>query len=238
MDMDHSIGAVARLAGVSVKAVRHYSDLGLLTSWRTSAGHRRYDDTAVVRLRLIRTLRALDLDLPTIGAVLRDERSLAEVAATHADALAIQIRTLRRQHALLTVLAEHPELEDIHHMTDQTAQDQRAQIADFLSATLTGLDPAIRQNLTPVLPDDAGPQQVDAWRELVALVSSEEFQASVRRLAAGYRALAGDDPLRADPTFRGKLIELRRTDAGPRWQRYLELVAVVNGWAPPSRIAG
>ena len=27
--MDHSIGAVARLAGVSVKAVRYYSDLGL-----------------------------------------------------------------------------------------------------------------------------------------------------------------------------------------------------------------
>ena len=28
--MDHSIGAVARRAGVSVKAVRYYSDLGLL----------------------------------------------------------------------------------------------------------------------------------------------------------------------------------------------------------------
>ncbi|WP_408954183.1 MerR family transcriptional regulator [Kribbella solani] len=52
--MDHSIGAVARLAGVSVKAVRHYSDLGLLPYTRTPAGHRRYDDAAVARLRLIR----------------------------------------------------------------------------------------------------------------------------------------------------------------------------------------
>src|SRR4051794_9977742 len=102
--MDHSIGAVARLAGVSVKTVRHYSDLGLLTSRRTTAGHRRYDENAVVRLRLIRTLRALDLDLPTIRAVLRQERTLAEVAATHAEALAIQLHTLQRQHALLTVL--------------------------------------------------------------------------------------------------------------------------------------
>ncbi|WP_410787312.1 MerR family transcriptional regulator [Kribbella sp. C-35] len=236
--MDHSIGAVARLAGVSVKAVRHYSDLGLLTVRRTAAGHRRYDDNAVVRLRLIRTLRALDLDLPTIHAVLRDERSLAEVAATHADALAIQIRTLRRQHALLTVLANHPSLEDVYLMTEQSEQDRRALIADFLSTTLGDADPAVRQNLTPVLPDDADPQQVEAWLELTALVSAPDFRDSVRRLAVGYRALAGDDPPWADPAYRSRLIELRRTEAGPHWHRYLELVAVVNGWAPPSRIAG
>jgi DNA-binding transcriptional MerR regulator len=236
--MDHSIGAVARLGGVSVKAVRHYSDLGLLTSRRTAAGHRRYDDTAVVRLRLIRTLRALDLGLPTIRAVLREERSLAEVAATHAEALAIQIRTQRRQHALLTVLARHPELEDIHLMTEQSEQDRRALIADFLSTTLGGTDPAVRQNLTPVLPDDAEPQQLEAWLELTALVAAADFRDSVRRLVAGYHALAGDDPLRADPEYRSRLIELRRTEAGPHWHRYLELVAVVNGWTPPSRIAG
>lgn len=236
--MDHSIGAVARLAGVSVKAVRHYSDLGLLTVRRTTAGHRRYDDNAVVRLRLIRTLRALDLDLPTIHAVLREERPLAEVAATHADALAIQIRTLRRQHALLTVLANHPEPEDVYLMTEQSEQDRRALIADFLDTTLAGTAPAVRQNLTPVLSEDADPQQVEAWLELTALVTAPDFRDSVRRLMAGYLALAGDDPLRADPAYRSRLIELRRTEAGPHWYRYLELVAVVNEWAPPSRIAG
>ncbi len=236
--MDHSIGAVARLAGVSVKAVRHYSDLGLLTVRRTAAGHRRYDDNTVVRLRLIRTLRALDLDLPTIHAVLRDERPLAEVAATHADALAIQIRTLRRQHALLTVLANQANPEDIHLMTEQSEQDRRALIDDFLDTTLAGTGTAVRQNLTPVLPEDAEPQQVEAWLELTALVSAPDFRDSVRRLMVGYLTLAGDDPLRADPAYRSRLIELRRTEAGPHWHRYLELVAVVNGWAPPSRIAG
>lgn len=194
--MDHSIGAVARLAGVSVKAVRHYSDLGLLTVRRTAAGHRRYDDNAVVRLRLIRTLRALDLDLPTIHAVLRDERPLAEVAATHADALAIQIRTLRRQHALLTVLANHPEPEDVYVMTEQSEQDRSALIADFLDTTLAGTAPAVRQNLTPVLPEDAEPLQVEAWLELTTLVTAPDFRDSVRRLMAGYLALAGDDPVR------------------------------------------
>lgn len=235
--MDHSIGAVARLAGVSVKTVRHYSDLGLLASRRTAAGHRRYDDAAVARLRLIRTLRALGLDLPTIRDVLRDERPLAEVAATHADALAIQLRTLRWQHALLTVLARNPDLEDLHLMTELSEQHTRNLVADFLRTTLGDTDPAIRQNLTPVLPDDADPAQVEAWLELTTLLSSESFRTSVRRLITGYHALAGDDPLRAGPELRGRLIELRRTEGGPRWQRYLELVAVVNGWAPPPKLA-
>ncbi|HZX08526.1 MerR family transcriptional regulator [Kribbella sp.] len=234
--MDHSIGELARIAGVSVKAVRHYSDLGLLPSSRTSAGHRRFDETAVARLRLIRTLRALDLDLPTISAVLRQERSLAEVAATHADAVAIQLRTLLRQHALLTVLTHHP-LEDVHLMTEQSEQDRRALIADFLEATLQGIDPAIHRNLTPVLPENATPEQVSAWLEVTALITDESFRSAIRRLSSGYQALAGDHPLRADPEYRSSLIALRRT-VDPRWDRYIELVAVINGWTPPLRIAG
>ncbi|MFD7157226.1 MerR family transcriptional regulator [Kribbella sp. NPDC059898] len=235
--MDHSIGALARLGGVSVKTVRHYSELGLLASYRTSAGHRRYDETAVARLRLIRTLRALDLDLPTISAVLRQERSIAEVAATHADALAIQLRTLQRQHALLTVLAQHPHLEDLHLMTEQTAQDRRALITEFLEATLHGVEPAVHANLTPVLPDDATPEQVSAWLELTALIADEGFRTTIRNLASGYHALAGDDPLRPDPEYRSSLIALRR-HVDQRWDRYIELVAVINEWAPPLRITG
>lgn len=238
--MDHSIGAVARLAGVTVKTVRHYSDLGLLTSRRTSADHRRYDASAVARLELIRTLRALGLDLETVRTVLERERTLADVLAAHAEALAVQIRALQAQHAVVSVVAHHHSTpEELTDMTAQFEQARRTLIADFLTGAL-GDDPilaAVRQNLTPVLPSDAEPQQLEAWLELAALVSEEDFRTSVRRMAAGYRVLAGADLLWADPELRGRLIELRRT-ADPRWERYLELLAVVNGWAPPSRVAG
>jgi DNA-binding transcriptional MerR regulator len=238
--MDHSIGAVARLAGVSVKTVRHYSDLGLLTSRRTAAGHRRYDASAVARLELIRTLRALGLDLETVRTVLERERTLADVLTAHADALAVQIRALQAQHAVVSVVAHHHSTpEELTDMTAQFEQARRTLIADFLTGAL-GDDPvlaAVRQNLTPVLPSDAEPQQLEAWLELAALVSEEDFRTSVRRIAAGYRVLAEADLLWADPELRERLIELRRT-ADPRWERYLELLAVVNGWAPPSRVAG
>ncbi|MEV0287807.1 MULTISPECIES: MerR family transcriptional regulator [unclassified Kribbella] len=239
--MDYSIGELARRAGVSVKTVRYYSDQGLLTARRTAAGHRRYDGSAPARLELIRTLRALGIDLATVRAVLDQERTLADVLTAHADAVAVQIRTLQLQHAVLSVVARRhstPEdLELMHELTTQSEQQRHALIADFLTSTL-GDDPglaAVRQNLTPVLSEDADADQVEAWLELAALVQDDAFRSSVRRMAVGYRAL-GDDW--RDPEFRGRLIELRRTEADPRWDRYLELLAVVNGWAPPSRVAG
>lgn len=234
--MDHSIGELARRAGVTVKTVRYYSDHGLLPSRRTSAGHRRYDETAVARLDLIRTLRALGIDLATVRKVLDQEQTLVEVATAHAEAVAIQLRTLRLRHAVLSVIARRhstpEELELMHDLTARSEQERRTLIADFLSSTL-GDDPdfaAIRQNLTPELPDDADVPQVEAWLELAALTQDEEFRAAVRRLAAGYREIG------SAPEVRGQLIELR--DRDPRWHRYLELLAVVNGWAAPSRIAG
>ena len=226
--MDLSIGELARRAGVSVKSVRYYSDLGLLVSRRTSSGHRRYDATALARLELIRTLRALGIDLPTVRAVLDQERSLADVATAHAEALAVQIRTLRLRHAVLTVAARRHTPEELELMNTL--------IADFLSSTL-GDDPdlaAVRQNLTPVLPDDASAVQMEAWLELAALAQDEDFRAEVRRLAAGYRGIT---VLQLDPAQRDKLIRLR-DQADPRWHRYQELLAVINGWAPPSRMAG
>jgi DNA-binding transcriptional MerR regulator len=241
--MDHSIGEVARRAGVSVKAVRYYSDLGLLEVRRTAAGHRRYDSTALARLELIRTLRSLGIEMATVRAVLEREWTLADVLTARADALAVQILTLRLQHAVLSVAAHRhstpEELELMHNLTAASAAERRTLIARFLASTL-GDDAdfaAIRQNLTPVLSNDADPTQVEAWLEVVALVHDEDFRSAVRRMAAGYRVIAGDDPLRADPVVRGRLIELRRTAADPRWPRYLELVAIVNGWAPPSRVA-
>ena len=242
--MDHSIGALARLAGVTVKTVRYYSDLGLLSSRRTAAGHRRYSADAVARLELIRTLRELGIDLVTVRAVLDRERMLAEVLTAHAEAVAVQIQTLRRQHTVLTVAARrHSTPEDLqlmHDLTAQSAQERQTLVADFLASTL-GDDPSLaaaRQNLTPVLADDASAQQVEAWLELATLLRDEVFRASVRRLAVGWRAIAGDDPLRADPELRARLIELGRTEADARWHRYQELVAVVNEWAAPSRRAG
>ncbi len=62
-----TIGELARLAGLTVKTVRFWSDEGLVPpADRTRAGYRLYGPEALVRLGLVRPLRDLGVDLPAI----------------------------------------------------------------------------------------------------------------------------------------------------------------------------
>ncbi|MEZ0091124.1 MerR family transcriptional regulator [Streptacidiphilus sp. EB129] len=105
-----SIGELAERAGVSVKAVRFYSDQGLLPEAdRSSGGHRRYAPEALERLRLIRSLRALDVPLPQIARVVADglgENGLGDIVARQLDSLGAELDALRWREAALRLLHE------------------------------------------------------------------------------------------------------------------------------------
>ncbi len=66
----HTTGQIAQLTALSEKAVRLYADRGLLLAERDAAHHRVFDDDQVDRARLIVLLRALDLSLSEVRAVL------------------------------------------------------------------------------------------------------------------------------------------------------------------------
>ncbi|MGI5226974.1 MerR family transcriptional regulator [Actinoallomurus sp. CA-142502] len=193
MDGDtlYPIGELARRTGLTVKTIRFYSDRGIVTpAERSPAGYRLYGIDAVARLNLVRTLRSLGLDLPTIGRVVDRELSLPEVAATHAEALAAQIRVLRLRHALLTVVAERGltgEETDLMHQLARLSEDERRHlIGDFLDAVFGGLGSAfagIMRSMTPELPDDPEAEQVRAWVEWAELALDPDFRAGMRRMA-------------------------------------------------------
>ncbi|MFF2199832.1 MerR family transcriptional regulator [Streptomyces sp. NPDC058145] len=182
MDGDtlYSIGELARRTGLTVKTIRFYSDRGIVTPTdRSPAGYRRYNLDAVARLDLVRTLRELGLDLPTIHKVVDRELPLPEVAAAHAEALAVQIRVLRLRHAVLTAVAERrltPEETDLMHRFAQLSEDERrCLIGDFLDAVFDGLgaDSAftgVMRSMTPELPDHPEAEQTLAWMEWAELV--------------------------------------------------------------------
>ena len=61
------IGEVAKRAGVSLRTVRYYEEIGLLPpASLTSGGIRLYGQREVTRLRFIRRLKALDLSIEEI----------------------------------------------------------------------------------------------------------------------------------------------------------------------------
>ncbi|GGW71915.1 MerR family transcriptional regulator [Streptomyces lucensis JCM 4490] len=295
MDGDtlYSIGELARRTGLTVKTIRFYSDRGIVAPTdRSPAGYRLYGIEAVARLDLVRTLRELGLDLPTIRKVVDRELSLPEVAAAHAEALAVQIRVLRLRRAVLTTVAERgstPEETELMHRLAQLSEDERRHlIGDFLDAVFGGLDAApafagVMRSMTPELPYDPEAEQVQAWVELAEMSLDPGFRAAVRRMAedqaaeltqsdmmgprrdiaaavrdqAGPALTAGIDPAspQADPIVaaftahyahllgRPDDVELRRRLAtrlesvnDPRRERYLQLLAVVNGWPAPESL--
>ncbi|NUP50618.1 MAG: MerR family transcriptional regulator [Catenulispora sp.] len=203
-DTLYTIGDLARRTGLPVKTIRFYADEGVVPeTGRTPAGYRVYDLAAVARLDLVRTLRELGVDLPTVRRVLAREATLGEVAAAHAEALDVQIRTLRLRRAVLNAVAArgatHQEMDLMHKMARMSDSERKRLIEEFVDSTFGGLDanPDLVELLraaTPDLPDDATPEQVEAWIELAELTQDPDFRASVRRMAeyqAAERA-AGD----------------------------------------------
>ncbi|MFG1661104.1 MerR family transcriptional regulator [Micromonospora chersina] len=113
-----TIGQLAAYAGVTVRAVRHYHQIGLLPEpERDASGYRRYPAAAVVSLIKIRTLADAGVPLSRIGQMLdADAAAFAEAVQRIDSHLRDEIRRLetsRRQIAQLAAgdaLALPPEV--------------------------------------------------------------------------------------------------------------------------------
>jgi DNA-binding transcriptional MerR regulator len=191
----YSIGQLAELSGLPVKTIRFYSDLGLLPpAGRTEAGHRRYDATDLARLQLVRSLRDLDVALPTIARVLEGRDSLGEILAAHIHTLETRIEALRRQLAVLKAAARSPTESTVRRLQALTrlqAVERQRLLERFWDSVLEGvpIDASLAERFraygTPELPDEPTPEQLDAWLELAVLASDEDFVRSTGSPARG-----------------------------------------------------
>src|ERR1700748_2547752 len=89
-----TIGQLASYAGVTIRAVRHYHQVGLLPEpERDSSGYRTYDAAAVVRLIRIRTLAEAGVPLARVQELLdADDAAFMEGTAQIDRQLRQQIR--------------------------------------------------------------------------------------------------------------------------------------------------
>jgi DNA-binding transcriptional MerR regulator len=93
--MSYSVSQIGRLAGVSVRTLHHYDQIGLLAPARRSgAGYRRYDDDDLRRLQQILFYRELGFPL-------------SEIADLVSDTGVQPSEHLRRQHGLLVARLAH-----------------------------------------------------------------------------------------------------------------------------------
>lgn len=208
-----TIGELSRRTGLPVRTIRFWSDAGVVPpTGRTPAGYRLYDAEALARLELVRTLRELGFDLATVRRVLDREVTLSDVVTAHAEAVDAQIRILALRRAVLRAVAKRgsstEEIELMNRLAKLSEVERNRVLTDFHDEVFGGLDidPDFERRMrgvTPGLPDDPTPEQVDAWVELAELVQDPGFRAGTRRMAEAHSAERGAGEGTAAPAAGG-----------------------------------
>jgi DNA-binding transcriptional MerR regulator len=131
-----AIGRFARLSGLTVKALRHYDALGLLPPASVDPVTRRrsYAPEQLDRARRIRRLRALELPLAEIRAVLAADEDGARTRLV-AYRRRVEARVTRDQRILhgLVHLLEGDDMTDTDTTRELPAEQQRQLAADLFN---------------------------------------------------------------------------------------------------------
>jgi DNA-binding transcriptional MerR regulator len=228
-----TIGELARRTGLAVRTIR-FADAGIVPpSERSEAGYRLYDAEALACLEAAVTLRELGFDLATVRRILDRKVTLTDVVSLHAQALDAQIGILRLRRAVLRAVAKRKstleEMELMNKLAKLSEEERNRILTDFYDETFGDLDidPDFERRMrsvTPALPDDPTPEQVEAWIELAELVTDDGYRQRVRQMAEAHSALrqAGEEVM---PEMAKGIEQVVLEHAGP---------AVASGLDPAS----
>ena len=197
----YRIGELAKVAGVTVRTLHHYDELGLLTpSERTGAGHRLYDARDVERLYRLLALRNLGLPLDEIGGLLDGQDGVADTVRDHLARVERQAEALDALKTRLTRLLAALE-------ADVSTADEIRETLEAMSMFEKYYTPEQLQQLEErrrTLGDDEIKRVEEEWKELYAQVhehrtngtdpSDTAVQALVTRSGELIQMFTGGDP--------------------------------------------
>ena len=138
------IGRFARLTGLSVKALRHYDELGLLrpAAVDASTGYRSYSTAQVERAETIRLLRRLEVPLDEIALLLEadDPARVRKVLLDHQRRTAVRSAQLKSVLQRLQPLLDGKEPIMGTHAQALDAETHKRLGIDLFNKTWTFLD--------------------------------------------------------------------------------------------------
>ena len=249
-----TIGQLAAYAGVTVRAVRHYHQIGLLPEpERDASGYRRYGATAVVSLIKIRTLANAGVPLSQIGQMLEaDAPAFAEAVQridSHLRDEIERLETSRKQIAQLAAgdsLALPPEVTSYLDRLREIGASERMvegerdgwilvaarwpdRIREWMPAKLAELDDPqlvrLYRVLSELLESDAGDDpRLEEAADIMAGLLEQAYTSGEVNLGE----VAHDD-LPFD------LLDALAVESDPRAERMLDLMRE-RGWAGWTRL--
>ncbi|MCD1258423.1 MerR family transcriptional regulator [Paenibacillus athensensis] len=121
------VGEIARLAGLTIRTLRYYDQIGLFSpSGYTDSGHRQYTEADLPRLQQIMSLKELGLSLEEIKSVLTGDRySLLDIVT-------MQIGRLRQ-----TIGTQQKLLRELEGVSRQMRRQQPVAAQDFTKLLTT-----------------------------------------------------------------------------------------------------
>jgi DNA-binding transcriptional MerR regulator len=249
-----TIGQLAAYARVTVRAVRHYHQIGLLPEpQRDASGYRRYGATAVVSLIKIRTLadagvplsqigQMLEADAPTfaeavhrIDSHLRDEierletnrKQIAQLAA--GDSLALPPEVIYYLDRLREIGASERMLEGERDGWILMAARWPDRVREWMPGKLAQLDDPqlvrLYRVLSEIFESDAGDDpRLEEAADIMAGLAEQAYTAGEIDLGE-----VADDDLPFD------LLDALAVESDPRAERLLDLMRE-RGWASWTRM--
>jgi DNA-binding transcriptional MerR regulator len=133
-----SVGHLARRAGLTTKALRHYDRIGLFVPHLVDeTGYRWYAHDQVATARLIARLRAVDVPLADVRRCVADPAAVPEVLAAHERRLEARVTRLRGDlHEIRHLLTDRlPDMEVSPVSDEPLLLDHRRLGADLFNGT-------------------------------------------------------------------------------------------------------
>jgi DNA-binding transcriptional MerR regulator len=249
-----TIGLLASYAGVTIRAVRHYHQIGLLQEPpRDASGYRTYDAAAVVRLIRIRTLAEAGVPLARVRELLDADPQTFAAATTEIDRqLRAQIRTLQEHRRRIAQLGSGDSLAVPQEVIDyldrlraagapQAAIDGERDAWILMAARYPEAIPTIMAHKVAQLSD---PNMVrlyqliariaDNWQDEELLRETADLISELHEQAAVSGELDRQDELMPDAAFI-RLMDSFADGAHPAVARLRELIAE-RGWTGWTRV--
>ncbi|MFK7694920.1 MerR family transcriptional regulator [Paenibacillus sp. HJGM_3] len=115
------VGELAELAGLTIRTLRYYDQIGLFSpSGYSDSGHRLYTESDITRLQQILSLKELGLSLEEIKSVLAgDHISLFDIVS-------LQIARIKKN-----LFAQQKLLQELEHVSSLMVRKQPLTVEDF-----------------------------------------------------------------------------------------------------------
>ena len=95
IDEHHQIGAVAERVDLSLRTIRYYEEIGLVSpSGRTEGGFRLYTESDIDRLRLVKVLKPIGMSLESMSELLECADRLSSADSDELDEVERRLGTV------------------------------------------------------------------------------------------------------------------------------------------------